>query len=138
MLFDSLKYQTEFIGLLPSGTVVDGANFEELALLHGDHMNKVKYLNEVEKRLCRIFLASKEGFKASPVERHRLEGFMRAGIFLGIASNEEMSELMDACHSDIFGKTIEQRKAELSARWQEESIDYSHYDQPAYERKGLS
>ena len=101
-------------------------------------MNKEKYLNEVEKRLCRIFLASKEGFKASPVERHRLEGFMRAGIFLGIASNEEMSELMDACHLDVFGKTIEQRKVELSARWQEESIDYSHYDQPAFERKGLS
>lgn len=45
MLFDSHKNQTEFIGLLPSGAVVDVANFEELAFMHGDHMNKVKYLN---------------------------------------------------------------------------------------------
>ena len=45
LLFDSHKNQTEFIGLLPSGAVVDVANFEELAFMHGDHMNKVKYLN---------------------------------------------------------------------------------------------
>ncbi len=98
-------------------------------------MNKDKYINEVEKRLSQLFLASKEGYKASPVERHRLEGFMRAGVFMGIVSNDEMSGLMNSCHQAIFGKSIEQRKAELSSHWQEEFIDYSQYEQPTYERK---
>lgn len=100
-------------------------------------MNKEKYINEVTQRLNQLFLASKQGYKASPVERHRLEGFMRAGVFMQIVSNEEMSKLMNACHFDVFELTIEQRQADLSAKWQEEFIDYSHYDQPTYERKGV-
>ncbi len=59
---------------------------------------------------------------------------MRAGIFMGVATNEEISELMDTCQLGII---IEQRMAELSVKWQEESIDYSHYDQPTSGRKGL-
>ncbi len=98
-------------------------------------MNKDKYINEVEKRLSQMFSASKEGYKASSVERHRLEGFMRAGVFLGLVSNEEMASLMNACHLTVFAKTIEQRKAELASRWCEESIDYSQYETPAYERR---
>lgn len=90
----------------------------------------------MEKRLSQLFLASKEGYKASPVERHRLECFMRAGVFMGIVSNDEVACLMDACHQTIFGKAIEQRKAELSSQWQEESIDYIQYELTTYERKG--
>lgn len=101
-------------------------------------MNKDEYINEVDQRLRILFQTSKEGYKLSPVERHRLEGFMRAGVFMGVVSNEEMSKLMNACHLDVFGKTIDQRKVELSGAWQDESIDYSHYDQPTFERKGLS
>ncbi len=99
-------------------------------------MNKEKYLNEVEKRLRLMFQASREGYKVVPVERHRLEGFMRAGVFMGVVSNEELAALMADCHQNIFGKTIEQRKAEKSSLWQEEAIDYRQYEQPAYERKG--
>ena len=100
-------------------------------------MNKENYLGEVEKRLNRIFLASKEGYKASPAERHRLEGFMQAGVFMRLATNSELAKLMDEIHVNIFGKTIQQRKAELSTSWQEEVIDYDQYDQPAFERKDV-
>ena len=47
-------------------------------------MNKDEFLHEVEKRLSKMFTASKEGYKAAPVERHRLEGFMQAGGFIGV------------------------------------------------------
>jgi hypothetical protein len=98
-------------------------------------MNREKYLNEVEKRLNRIFAASKEGYKVSPVERHRLEGFMAAGVFMGLVTNTELAKVMDGIHVQLFGKTIQQRKAELPGSWQEEGIDYSFYDQPTFERK---
>ena len=98
-------------------------------------MNREKYLIEVEKRLSGLFNASKEGYKAPPMERHRLEGFMNAGVFMGLVSNTELNDLMNETHMSVFGKTIQQRKSELSGNWQEEVIDYSSYDQPSYDRK---
>jgi len=44
-------------------------------------MNKGEFLNEVEKRLSKMFTASKEGYKAAPVERHRLEGYASRCFF---------------------------------------------------------
>ena len=98
-------------------------------------MNKVDFINEVEKRLNQIFSASKEGYKSSPEDRHRLEGFMHAGVFMGIATNAELAEFMDKIHVRIFGKTIQQRKTELASNWREETIDYGQYEQPTFERK---
>lgn len=98
-------------------------------------MNREHYLSEVERRLNQIFTASKEGYKSSPAERHRLEGFMAAGVFMGLATNAELAKVMDEIHVRLFGKTIEQRKKELPGSWQEEGIDYSFYDQPTFERK---
>ena len=98
-------------------------------------MNRENYIKEVEQRLNRIFSASKEGYKASPEERHRLEGFMHAGVFMGLATNAELAKIMDEIHVRIFGKTIQQRKTELASNWQEETIDYGQYEQPTFERK---
>ena len=98
-------------------------------------MIRENYLSEVEKRLKRIFIASKEGYKVSPVERHRLEGFMSAGVYMEHVTNAELAKLMDDIHVSVFGKTIGQRKAELPGSWQEEGINYSQYDQPTFERK---
>ena len=98
-------------------------------------MNKENYLNEVEKRLNQIFSASKEGYKSSPEQRHRLEGFMHAGVFMELVTSAELAESMDKIHVRIFGKTIQQRKTELASNWREEEIDYGQYEQPAYKRK---
>lgn len=96
--------------------------------------DKEKYLHEVETRLARMFRASRDGHKAAPVERHRLEGFIQAGTFLGLATSDELKSLMDRVHLDIFGKTIEERQSEQTTSWVPENLDYSQYEQPAYER----
>ena len=98
-------------------------------------MSRENYLSEFEKRLNRLFLASKDGYKASQIDKHRLEGFMNAGVIMGFASNAELSVLMDETHLRVFGKTIQQRKKERSAHFNDVIIDYSGYDQPTFERK---
>ena len=97
-------------------------------------MNKSDYIAEIKNRLKQMFAASKEGYKSTPAERHRLEGFMQAGIFLGLAKNSELGRVMDEIHVSVFGKTLQQRKDEATPDW-DEDIDYSQYDKPAYERK---
>ena len=98
-------------------------------------MNKEHYIQQLEKRLTSLFVSSKEGYKASPIERNRLEGFMNAGVVLGVITNAELSSLMDSIHMDVFGKTIQARKAELSSSWNDdEKVDYSFYEKPTFER----
>lgn len=98
--------------------------------------SREEYLEEVETRLARMFRASKDGHKASPVERHRLEGFIQAGSFLGLASKVELQSLMERVHFDIFGKTIDERQSDQAVLWNSEAIDYTQYEAPAYDRDG--
>jgi len=97
-------------------------------------MNKEKYLSRVENQLRQIFQASKEGYKNS-AEKHRLEGFMQAGVIVGLVTNTELNTLMEDVHLTVFGKTIKQRKEERSIHFDDETIDYSGYEQPTFERK---
>ena len=98
-------------------------------------MNKEHYLAEVERRLLTYFSASREGYKAPPEDRHRLEGFMQGAVYMGFATNRGMGELMERAHLTVFGKTIEQRRGKHAPLWQDSVINYDRYDQPAYARK---
>lgn len=98
-------------------------------------MHKAEFLNEVDRRLRRLFKASHEGFSFPAAERHRLEGFMNAGIFLNLATKSELAARMELLHQEIFGMSIEQRRQQKGAAWQGEAIDYSCYEAPAYARR---
>ncbi|AQQ66522.1 hypothetical protein Mag101_01815 [Microbulbifer agarilyticus] len=93
-----------------------------------------KFAEEVARRLRQLFANSKLGMQIPVVERHRLEGFMQAGIYLGINSKTELAQLMEEIHIEVFGKTIAEHKAEAPNAWVFEEIDYRQFDTPAYER----
>ena len=97
-------------------------------------MDKKEYLAEISNRLTKLFNASKEGYKIPDIDRHRLEGFLHAGIFMKIATPAEMSALMEDIHLTVFGKTIQERKSEVSANWSDIEIDYAKFDSPTYLR----
>ncbi len=97
-------------------------------------MDKNEYLSEVNKRLTKLFKASKEGCKIPDIDRHRLEGFLHAGIFMKIATPAEMSALMEDVHYSIFGKSIKERKSEKSTGWSDIEIDYDKFDSPTFLR----
>ncbi|WP_430459706.1 hypothetical protein ACQUQU_10860 [Thalassolituus sp. LLYu03] len=99
-------------------------------------MNRDDYLHEVSERLTRMFRASREGYKAPAPDRHRLEGFMQAGVFMGLVSQQELAAQMEAIHQQIFGKSIAERKAESAGQWEAPETDYSRYETPAFERRG--
>ena len=98
-------------------------------------MQKQAYLNEIEARLRRLFSASRDGYRVADAERHRLEGFIQAGVFLRITTNDEVSKVMESIHFSVFGQSISGRKAEKMIIWPETVIDYSQYEQPAFVRK---
>ena len=97
-------------------------------------MDKSDYMAEIQNRLNKIFRASAEGYKVPDIDRHRLEGFMQAGVFLKIATPAEMTSLLEEVHYSVFGKTIQERKAEKSAGWSDIEVDYGQFDSPTYLR----
>ena len=97
-------------------------------------MGKNDYLAEISSRLDKMFRASKEGYKIPDIDRHRLEGFMQAGIYMKIATPAEMAELLDHAHYSVFGKSIQDRKSEISANWSDIEIKYDKFDSPTYLR----
>lgn len=97
-------------------------------------MDKERFLDEVNRQLRIIFNAIREGHKPPEVLKHRCEGFMRAGVFLGVVKNPELSTLMEDLHLDVVGMTIDERMARHRDRYKDEEINYSQYESPSYER----
>ena len=97
-------------------------------------MDKSIFMNEVERQLKQHFRAPKDGFKRPDVDRHRLEGFMAAGVFLGLTTNAELNGAMNDVHLKVFGKSIDQRKSEIPNLWKGDEVDYGTYDSPSYQR----
>lgn len=96
--------------------------------------DKEEFRNEVSARLHRMYSASKQGYRATNVDRNRLEGFVECGVFLNLATRQEMARLMEEEHFKVFHKTIKERHDEHSGTWQYDAIDYRKYDQPTVER----
>lgn len=97
-------------------------------------MDRTRFMAEVERQLKQHFRSSKEGFKTPQIDRHRLEGFMFAGVFLGLTTNSELNSIMNDLHMHVFGKSIEQRKSEMPNLWKGDEVNYGTYDSPSYQR----
>ena len=99
-------------------------------------MDKHQFSSEVERQLGVIFTAIRAGHKPPELLKHRCEGFMRAGVFMGVVNNVELSDLMEKIHLEVVGMTIQERVAKHKEKWSRELVDYSDFDIPTFERTG--
>ncbi len=97
-------------------------------------MDAAGFVQEVETRFRQQFKLMKAGYKSSAQERHRLEGFIQAGVFMELVSRTQMQALMDQVFVEVFGKTPSEKAQELKNFWPAEGVDYSRFDSPSYER----
>lgn len=63
---------------------------------------------------------------------------MHAGVVMGVASNEELRELMETLHCQIFKQTISEREKAMASVWKEDAPDYSQYELSPLVRSGSS
>ena len=116
-------------------------------------MNQRQYVAEVRRQLVNFYRQKRDGYSVSDEQRGRIEGFMQAGVSLGIFSERQRDQLIDNVYEQVFGtedscaSTIEcyqkphprESQALSSAvQWSEEIRDYSEYDTPTVHRLGLS
>jgi len=94
-----------------------------------------QFIEEAKQRLLTMFNNSKQRIKATDAERFRLQGFMQAGVFLGLSSNNELQQLMEEMHKQVFSMSIRERRLQQEAGRISNTVDYSFYDAPAFNRQ---
>lgn len=92
------------------------------------------FSTELKRRFTQMCRASKEGYKASPTERHRLEGFIQAGVYVGLIDNPSAKAILEDTYHDVFQQPMSTAAKSNTTNWQLELRDYSLYDTPAYLR----
>ena len=99
-------------------------------------MDKNKFKKECHQQLVTYFILVKRQ-KIDEAMIHRIQGFIKAGVFLKLISSEETLEIMEDAHHEVFGISIEQRKARKDAiKSVLQNDDFSVFDTPAIERLG--
>ena len=76
---------------------------------------KKELLSEIQCRWTDMFTALAAGEDVPPGKRLRCEGLMEAAVLVGAASAHDLSEAMDDCYREAFGRSL---AADFGADWQ--------------------
>jgi len=70
-------------------------------------------------------------------QKLRTQGFIQAGELLHICSRDDIQQLMEQIHQQVFGQSIAERQQQQNARQQAIADgDFDYFEQPAWERLG--
>lgn len=98
-----------------------------------DELKRKLFLGVTEKQLIQFFSSQHERGKQDELVKRYIEGFMYAGVILELATNEELTQLMEKVYFDVFGMTPIERKLQKE-KGEKEIVDWSHYDTPPSQR----
>ncbi|MFN3899116.1 MAG: hypothetical protein ACK4ML_01965 [Alishewanella aestuarii] len=93
------------------------------------------FLITLEAQFRDLFQASKAG-KDNSEQRLRAQGFIHAGELLQLCSRQQVQQLMEKVHLEVFGISIVERKPSAQTRRQQalQLGDYAYFEEPAFNR----
>ena len=98
-------------------------------------LDKQLFMQQAKNQFLQIFQKSKASQPVT-VEKHRAEGFLYAGELLGLTDKNELQQLMEQAHLEVFGYALserldyqQQRKAALADE------QFQYFDEPAISRR---
>jgi len=66
---------------------------------------------------------------------HEIDGFIEAGLLIRLITKQELQEIIDEQHMDIFGETRQERREKLRSKSEVAEINWDVYDSPAIQRR---
>ena len=76
------------------------------------HYKKIRYLEQAKEHLVKLYGIENDKSQAYHQLKSRLDGFIEAGLVVGIVDNRELQDLIDAAHINAFRMTRKQCQAE--------------------------
>ena len=97
--------------------------------------HRTTYLNAIKDHVTELY--GVQDSKSEPYMRlkNRLDGFIHAGLVIGIASNAEIKDIVEEVHINVFGMTSKQRGVELKLGSKAAEVNWDLYDTPTIHRK---
>ena len=96
---------------------------------------KFKYIAGI-KELLQLFYGTKDLNSAYRKKlESKIDGFIAAGILIGLISKPELQKIIDAEHMSAFGMTRNERREKLKFQSKGVAIDWDIYDIPTIHRK---
>ena len=96
---------------------------------------KYKYIAGI-KELLQLFYGTKDLNSAYRKKlESKIDGFIAAGILIGLISKPELQKIIDAEHMSAFGMTRNERREKLKFQSKGVAIDWDIYDIPTIHRK---
>ena len=100
---------------------------------------KRSFLNATRELIVALYAIKDSESPEYKTKGSEFDGFMKAGITLGIVTRSELKKIIDEEHWSKFGMTIKERKAKKKDHKSEPEInnetDWSIYDTPTIKRK---
>ena len=94
--------------------------------------DKEKFLDDFQVILEDLYKVQRKRCSQNKEKKGFVDGFMHAGIMIGLVEMEELQTHIDQVHLEVFGKTLEERKALIkSAQLSEDVLDI-----PTFHRLG--
>ena len=96
---------------------------------------KSKYIVGI-KELLQLFYGTKDLNSAYRTKlESKIDGFIAAGILIGLISKPELQTIIDTEHMSAFGMTRNERREKLKFQSKGVAIDWDIYDIPTIHRK---
>ena len=96
---------------------------------------KSKYIAGI-KELLQLFYGTKDLNSAYRKKlESKIDGFIAAGILIGLISKPELQTIIDTEHMSAFGMTRNERREKLKFQSKGVAIDWDIYDIPTIHRK---
>ena len=96
---------------------------------------KSKYIAGI-KELLQLFYSTKDLNSAYRKKlESKIDGFIAAGILIGLISKPELQTIIDTEHMSAFGMTRNERREKLKFQSKGVAIDWDIYDIPTIHRK---
>ena len=96
---------------------------------------KLKYIAGT-KELLQLFYGTKDLNSAYRKKlESKIDGFIAAGILIGLISKPELQTIIDTEHMSAFGMTRDERREKLKFQSKGVAIDWDIYDIPTIHRK---
>jgi len=97
--------------------------------------HRTTYLNAIKDHVTELYAVQDSKSESYLRLKNRLDGFMNAGLVIGIASKAELQDIVEKVHMSVFGLTIKQRSVELKLGSKTTEVDWDIYDTPTIHRK---
>ena len=92
-----------------------------------------KYIESARERLQKLYSVGEKTPKRAKY-RDQLEGYLKAGLLLGVIEEDDIHNIVNEEHHRVYGTSPQERELQSKLPMREHKAKWDQYDRPHYQR----